>query len=175
MSAKISKKPTKSVVVGNEVSALHKFLILDSQFEILYDSIANLAAKVCEVPVALITFVDDDRIWFKSEVGYSNVTDIPRRDLFCGMVATTNEYLEIRDISKDKAHKGHHLDLDGQKFMFYAGAPVKLPLGELVGVVCVFDIQPRHLTEQQRTVLLGLADILTKALVPKNFLGRVVN
>ncbi len=91
------------------------------------------------------------------------------------LVAKTNEYLEIGDISKDEIHKDNRLNLNGQKFMFYAGAPVKLPLGEMISVVCVFDTQPRHLNEMQREVLLGLADILTKALVTKNFLGRVVN
>ncbi len=85
MTTKNSNKPTQNLVEERKPSALHKFLVLDSQFEILYDSITNLAAKICEVPVALITFVDDERVWFKSEVGYSNVTDIPRRDLFCGI------------------------------------------------------------------------------------------
>ena len=175
MSTKNDSMPTKSVLVDKDVSDLHRFLVLDSQFEILYDSITNLAAKICKVPVALITFVDDHRIWFKSEVGYSYVTDIPRSDLFCGLVAKKNEYLEIHDIDKDESHKDHDYDLDGRKFRFYAGAPVKLPLGELVGVVCVFDTKPKKLTEQQREVLLGLADILTKALVTKNFLSRVVS
>lgn len=171
----MSSKPLKSVLVDTDSSALHRFLVLDSQFEILYDSINNLAAKICKTPVALITLVDDHRIWFKSGAGYSYVTDIPKSDFFCGLVAKKNEYLEIEDISKDELYKDNQFELDGKKFKFYAGVPVKLPLGELIGVVCVFDTKPKSLTEQQREVLWGLADILAKALVTKNFLSRVVN
>ncbi len=175
MNTKINVKPIKSVLVDTDVSDLNRFLILDSQFEILFDSINNLAAKICKVPVAIITLVDDHRIWYKSEAGYSYVTDIPKSDLFCGLVSKKNEYLEIHDIDQDELHKDHDFDLDGKKFRFYAGAPVKLPLGEVIGVIGVFDTKPKTLTSQQREVLLGLADILTKALVTKHFLSRVVN
>ena len=176
MSTRISNKPAaKSIESVLSDTAFQQAVVLDSQFEILFDSIIKLVVKVCEVQTAVISFVEDDRILYKSDEGYSNVLDTRKRDLFCGMVAATNKCLEISDISKDKLYQTHKLDLDGYKFKFFAGAPIKLPLGEVIGVLCVLDIQPRHLTEMQRDVLLGLSDVLAKALVSKNFLGRAIN
>lgn len=174
MSARISNKPNNKPKSEPCTSAFDKSILLESQFETLNASIINLLATVCEVPVALIAFVDSDRILYKSEEGYSNIKDIRRRDLFCELVASTNNFLEIKNITKDILYQAHNLDFDDYKFRFFAGAPINLPLGEMVGILCILDIQPRHLTEMQREVLIGLADVLSKTLVSKTYLEHAV-
>ena len=54
--------------------------------------------------------------------------------------------------------------------MFYAGAPIKLPLGEVIGALCVFDIKPNTMSDYQKKMLVELADVISKALVMKNHL-----
>lgn len=151
------------------VHALRQLNVLDSQYEALYDSITALAAKITNMPIAIITLLDEDRIWFKSVVGLTGVTQTPRKSRYCDWVVTQNEYLEIEDISKDPLHCQHPLVNGETKFMFYAGAPITLPLGEVIGVLCVFDKMPNKLNEMQRDILIGLANVISKALVTKSF------
>lgn len=174
MRVKVNVDPITNEVLNTIPSAVYAHLILDSQFETFYDSVTQLASKVCEVPVALITFLDDERIWIKSEFGFPVVKDIPRREVFCGLVVSNNQYLEISDTYEDELHKDHQLGIDGNIFRFYAGAPIKLPLGETIGVLCLFDTVPKSLTAQQRETLIGLADIVEKALVAKNSYIRLI-
>lgn len=54
--------------------------------------------------------------------------------------------------------------------MFYAGVPIKLPLGEVIGALCVFDIKPNAMSEHQKKMLVELANVISKALVMKNHL-----
>lgn len=137
------------------VHALRQLNVLDSQYEELYDAITELAAKITNMPVALITLLDEDRIWFKSVVGLTGISQSPRKSRYCDWVVIKSEFLEIEDISKNSLHCQHPLVNGETKFMFYAGAPITLPLGEVIGVLCVFDNKPNKLNEMQRDVLIG--------------------
>lgn len=155
-------KNSDEIIKISNLSKKHKLLILNSQFETLHASFTNLASKICDTPVSLITFVDHDHIWVKSSKGSINSYDGPRNELFCGAVATRNDFLEIEDINDDILYLDNKFLIDGKKCRFYAGAPIKLPMGEMIGVICVFDYNPRKLTDMQREVMMGLADILSK-------------
>ncbi len=148
-------------------------IVLDSQFEAVFDSITLLASSHLNAPVALITFVDDDSIWIHSEVGYPDVKVVPNKKKFCGVFPKDKLFFEIVDTDLDKEHAEHVYFIEGIKAKYYAAARIKLPLGEMVGVLCIFDTKKRSLNDSQREFLIGLASIVEKILVTKSFQKRI--
>ena len=169
MHSEYSKKlPNKRLIDKH-----HSRLVLDSQFEAFFDTVTSLTSKLCHSPVALVTFIEDDFIWVQSQVGFPDAKMLPNRKRFCGLFPQDNNYFEVSDTSLDKVLEKHLFHIENQEAKFYAGASIKLPLGEMVGVLCVFDSKPRRLTASQRTYLVGMAQVIEKALITRNFLKHV--
>lgn len=144
-------------------------LVSDSHFETFYDSITKLIATQCECPIAMLTFVDDKFIWIQSEVGFPNPTVIPNTQRFCGYFPKELNFFEIENTDADDTHYDHMIKIDGIQAKSYAGARIKLPLGELIGILCVFDVVPRKLNKKQRELLIGMADVIEKSVVARSF------
>jgi len=89
-----------SVDENARVDALRRYGILDTPREEAYDDLASLAAQVCGTPVAMIGFLDTDRVWFKSAVGF-DVTEMPRDKTFCAHAVVAREVLVIPDAAQD--------------------------------------------------------------------------
>ncbi|MES2826471.1 MAG: hypothetical protein V4732_22990 [Pseudomonadota bacterium] len=149
-------------------------LVVDSQFEAFFDSVTDLTSRICEAPVSLITFVNEETVWVQSQVGFPFVQMLHNKGRFCGIFPREADYFEISDTDADKIHESHAFYIRGEKAKFYAGAKIKLPLGELIGVLSVFDVTPRTLNPTQHDYLLGMAHIIEKSLVTKNFINRVI-
>lgn len=167
-----------SLAEKERISILHRQQILDSQYEMFYDSILKLVIKMSGLPLALITIVGEERVWLKSKLGLSEVAKIPPFNTFCEWIVANDDYIEIGDTTKSALNCIHLLVTGNTKFRFYAGAPIKLPLGEVIGTLCLFDTQPNKLTKPQRETLIGLTDVIAKALITKNHcerLGRAVS
>lgn len=148
-------------------------IVLDSQFEAVFDSITQLVAKHLEAPAALITFVDYDSIWIHSEVGYSGEKVVSNNKKFCGMFPRNEQFIEIPNTDLDELHKEHDYLIEGIKAKYYAAARIKLPLGEVIGLLCIFDINPRSLNVKQREFLIDLAKVIEKIMVTKRFQNRI--
>ena len=67
----------------SRLAALRELLVLDSDPEPVFDSIARMAAQICGTPIALMSLIDDERQWFKANVGLHGVTETPRSIAFC--------------------------------------------------------------------------------------------
>jgi PAS domain S-box-containing protein len=145
---------------GNEhdrLIALHSYHVLDTLPEKEYDAIARLASYICQAPIAIISFIDAERQWYKSKIGLAeDVTYIPRMDGFCNSTILTDEILEISDILKNKLFKDNVLAREFH-VRFYVGAPLIDPDGHRIGSLCVVDMVPRKLTDEQRDALRTLA------------------
>lgn len=148
-------------------------IVLDSQYEAVFDSITQLVANHLEVPTSLITFVDYDSIWIHSEVGYSGEKVVSNNKKFCGMFPRDEQFIEIPDTDLNELHRDHDYFIEGVKAKYYAAARIKLPLGEVIGLLCIFDICPRSLNDKQREFLIDLAKIIEKIMVMKGFQNRI--
>jgi methylmalonyl-CoA mutase cobalamin-binding subunit len=135
-----------------ELAHLH---LTDGTREEVFDRITRKLARIFEVPIALITFVDRDHQWFKSHVGLPD--DIAEagqtsRDLsVCGHVIASNEVLVVEDLARDRRFANNPL-LKERGLRFYAGVPLRsnnLPIGSL----CILDIKPRRLSEREKRLL----------------------
>ena len=144
-------------------------IVLDSQFEAVFDSITQLVAKQLEVPIALITFVDYDFIWIYSEDGHAGEKVISNSKKFCGVFPRNEQFFEISNTDLDETHRDHEYLIDGIKAKYYAAARIKLPMGEITGLLCILDSNQRTLSQKQREFLIGLAGVIEKVLVTKSF------
>ncbi|WP_162408767.1 sensor histidine kinase [Acuticoccus sediminis] len=136
--------------------ALDQFAILDTPRESEFDEIAELAAAICEAPVALVSFVDSDRQWFKAEVGFGR-RETPLDQSICAYALAEDDILEIPDTRLDPRSSFNPLVAGEPHVRFYAGAVLRTAEGVAIGTLCVLDNEVRRLTELQRQTLRVLA------------------
>ena len=135
---------------------LSRYAILDSPPEECFDQLTLLAAHICQVPIALISFVDRDRQWFKSAQGL-DTQHTPRDQAFCAHTILGTDVLVVEDASADARFADNPLVRGAPGIRFYAGAPLTTPAGEALGSLCVIDREPRVLTGEQLRMLSVLA------------------
>lgn len=145
------------------LDSLRALGLLDTLPEDRFDRITRLAAKIFDVPIALVTFVDADRQWFKSKVGL-DVDETPREQSFCGHAILEPNVLHIADAALDERFHDNPLVTGHPNIRFYAGCPIAAPDGALVGTVCVIDDQPRELDPSDLDALEDLAAIVEQEL-----------
>ena len=153
---------------ANEVqrlSRLRELAVLDSGPEPLFDTLTQLAASTCGVPIALVSLIDVDRQWFKSRVGLPTVTETPRDISFCAHAILEEDVMEVADATRDPRFVNNPLVTGEPGIRFYAGAPITLPDGTRIGTLCVIDRQPRILSSKQRQALQHLAQAVSEALL----------
>ncbi|MBE7186156.1 MAG: GAF domain-containing protein, partial [Methylobacterium mesophilicum] len=140
------------------LAALAAYDVLDTPAERSFDDLATMAARVCDVPVALVTLLDRDRQVFKAHVG-TDIPGTPRASSFCSHALGCDEPLVIPDLSSDPRTRDNPLVTGDEHVRFYAGAPLRTPDGHTLGTLCVIDRTPRPagLTSEQRTTLEALA------------------
>ncbi|MDP1858091.1 MAG: PAS domain S-box protein [Gemmatimonadaceae bacterium] len=138
--------------------------MLGSAPEREFDALAQAAALVCGVPISLISLIDENRQWFKANVGLSAVDETSRDLAFCAHAIHGDGIMEVEDASLDPRFSDNPLVTGNPDIRFYAGATLRLSDGAHVGTLCVIDRQPRRLDATQREVLGYLAAAAVKAL-----------
>ena len=139
------------------LEALDRFSILDTPPERGFDDIVDLAAMICDTPVALVSLVSHDRQWFKARVGFDECqTDL--NSSVCAHALVEPDLLVVPDLSQDERTQENPL-VKGEPFIrFYAGAPLRTLEGRVVGSLCVIDTKarPGGLTASQERSLRNL-------------------
>ncbi len=138
------------------LAALRRLRILDTPSEPRFDRITHLAARLFGVPIALVSLVDEDRLWFKSAHGLDQ-REAPRADSFCAVAVEQATTLVVPDVKQDPRFANHPLVTGPAQVRFYAGHPLSAPDGSPVGTLCILDREPRQLTETERDRLRELA------------------
>lgn len=147
--------------------ALDSLTILDTLPEQDFDDITLLASQICNVPIALITFVDKKRQWFKSKVGIA-VDETPREYSFCAhAINSPNEFMIVEDARSDKRFYDNPFVAGDPNIVFYAGVTLTSPEGFSFGSLCVIDVKPRSLTESQKNALNALGRQVMSLLLTK--------
>jgi len=138
------------------LGALESYQILDTPAEQAYDDFTTLAARICGVPIALISLIDKDRQWFKSRLGL-DPPETPREQAFCAHAIVDNQLLVVSDARRDRRFEGNPLVTGAPHIRFYAGAPLVTEEGHGLGTLCVIDSVPRQLTADQLASLQALS------------------
>jgi GAF domain-containing protein len=149
----------KAPIPDNEtqrLAALREYHILDTAAEQAYDDITALAAYLCDVPIAMISLVDESRQWFKSKLGL-NQQETPRDVAFCAHAILQSEPLIVRDALKDTRFADNALVTRAPHIRFYAGFPLTTPEGFALGTLCAIDRKPRQISAEQKRAMQALA------------------
>ncbi|MFA9189163.1 ATP-binding protein, partial [Flavobacterium magnesitis] len=146
---------TKQPVPHNELerlAALKRYNILDTLPENAFDDATKLVSYICGVPIAHISFIDETRQWFKSEIGVG-VSEVPREISFCQYTIMDSKMVEIPDTFLNERFKDDPNVTGGFKVRFYAGVPLITPDGYSIGTLCAIDHVTKELNENQRNAL----------------------
>jgi diguanylate cyclase (GGDEF)-like protein/PAS domain S-box-containing protein len=144
--------------------ALQRLDVLDSEPEREFEALVATAALVCGVPISLVSLVDEQRQWFKANLGLPGVAQTPRDVAFCAHSILQDEILEVQDAAADPRFADNPLVAGTPDIRFYAGAPLRLHDGARVGTLCVIDRVPRKLSDLQREALRLLSVAAVQAL-----------
>ena len=142
---------------AERLRALERYEILDSMPEAAYQDIVTLASHICQAPVALITFIDHERQWFKATHGL-DLSQTPRELAFCAHAfPNPSELLVVPDMTQDARFSDNPFVTGEPHMRFYAGAPLCTPDNQVLGTVCVLDYEPRQLDAAQLEALGALS------------------
>ena len=141
---------------AQRLAALRRYDILDTPPERAFDDIVRLASRLCDVPVALVSLVDDQRQWFKAEQGFG-ARETSRDASFCAHAILQPDVLVVPDTLRDERFAANPLVTGSSHIRFYAGAPLVTPDGHRLGTLCIMDREPRELTAEQAGLLQALA------------------
>lgn len=156
--------PPKPSNEKERLKALVDLLILDTPPEERFDRITQFASFEFNIPIAVISLIDQERQWFKSVVGL-DVCGTPRDISFCTHAILQNEILIIEDATKDERFFDNPLVLGEPHIRFYAGAQLILPKGEMVGTLCLIDRKPRFFDNTDMLILSTLRKMVVSELV----------
>ena len=141
---------------ADRLAALRRYGVLDTPREAEFDDIAEMAAKACRRPIALINLIDADRQWFKAEVGLE-IRAMPIEPSICTRALAGTDLLEIADLAADPRFADNPLVTGAPHARAYAGVPLLTPDGLPIGVLSVVDRVPGRLDAQQAFILRALA------------------
>ncbi|WP_158598019.1 EAL domain-containing protein [Noviherbaspirillum saxi] len=144
-------------LIGNtdeklRLKSLSECHILDTEPESRFDEITRFAASICDTPMALMTLIDDKRQWFKSRFGIE-MRETPKEIAFCNVAVVERRMLIVPDACADPRFMNNPLVTGEPHIRFYAGTPLTMRDGQIVGTFAVLDHRERKLTSVQYAAL----------------------
>lgn len=137
------------------LAALYRYALLDSPREGAFDALVEMGARYFDVPYAVISLIDRDRIWFKSRYGIDD-PEVVRTPGLCATAIQQDEIYHLLDASQDEVARHHPLVEPADGIRFYAGAPLRSEDGFNIGSICVMGHEPRDLSDNDRRFLESL-------------------
>ena len=134
------------------VGALRRYGILDTPREADFDEVVQVASAVCGTPISVINLIDQNRQWFKAEVGLG-VRETPLDSSICAHAILQPGLFIVPDTTLDRRFADNPLVTGDPHLRFYAGALLQTPEGFPLGTVCVLDYKPRELDDTQKAFL----------------------
>jgi len=153
------------------LEAVHRYQILDTPQDGAFDRITALAARLFAVPIAIVSVVDHDRIWFTSHHGV-DIGHVDREPGLCASAILQHEPWIIQDARADPRALSNPLVAGELGLQFYAGIPLRTRDGYNLGTLCIIDRQPRTLSHQDLKTLEDLAAIVMNDLEQRQLSRR---
>ncbi len=157
------KKPIQPANEPQRQQALEQLKILDTAAESRFDRITRIAKAHFQVPITLVSLVDNQRQWFKSKQGL-DACETSREISFCGHAILSDEIFYIANALEDPRFCDNPLVTGAPHLRCYVGAPLHAPTTERVGTLCLIDTKPRDFSAEDLSLLRDLADIVESEL-----------
>lgn len=149
---------------GERIAAVRRYDILDTPPDGAFDRITAIAARMFDVPIAIVSVVDTDRIWFKSHHGLPDVSQIDREPGLCASAILQGAPWIVTDAANDPRTLANPLVASDFGLRFYAGVPLATQDGYNLGTLCVLDHEPREVTDAEMANLADLAALVMNEL-----------
>ena len=140
------------------IDALKRYELLDTPADGSFERMTRLATKMFNVPIAIISLVDHDRIWFKSRYGL-DADQIGRDPGLCASAILSDDLYIVEDARNDPRTLANPLVAGEFGLRFYAAAPLQTHDGHNLGTFCIIDKKQRYMTDQQKEMLQEMAAI----------------
>lgn len=134
------------------IKALLSYGILDTPPEAFYDDLAKLVAIICNTPIAIISFIDDKRQWYKAKVGPED-NEVPLEETICQYTLLEDDIMEITNAIEDARLINNPNVQNEHGVRFYAGISLKSIEGYNIGTVCTADVRPQQLNNAQKEAI----------------------
>ncbi|HEY9179373.1 MAG TPA: GAF domain-containing protein [Candidatus Baltobacteraceae bacterium] len=142
------------------LAAVRRYEILDTPPDGSFDRVTAVASEIFDVPVALVTIVDEDRIWFKSRCGLDGVEQIGRDPGLCASAILQDHPYIVEEARRDPRTLNNPLVRGQFGLQFYAAAPLRTSDGYRLGTLCIIDREPRMFSPKQAEILDHLSFIV---------------
>ncbi len=146
------------------LATLRSLSLLDTPRDDRFDRFTRLAARVFDMPIAVISLVDEKRQWFKSVEGFEG-SETPREFSFCAHAIHGDDVFEVRNSRRDPRFRDNPLVVEQPHIRYYAGAPLVTPDGNRMGTLCIIDRVPRQLRDDDKRLLKDLADMVVDEMI----------
>lgn len=150
------EKPTNET---ERLKTLERYQILDTPVDGNFDRITALASAIFKIPIAIISLVDTDRIWFKSHHGL-NVKQIGRDPGLCASAILSKDLYIIENAKEDPRSLANPLVAGEFGLRFYAATPLQTEENQNLGTLCIIDKKPRTFSQEEKDMLKMLGDIV---------------
>jgi diguanylate cyclase (GGDEF)-like protein len=137
------------------------YLALRTPYGQTLNALATLAAAQLGAPMAMVTLLDDERQYFLAGSGFDRPS-VERAQSMCAWTIASGRCFQVLDLLADSRFSG--TDVASAGLRFYAGAPIHDPQGLPVGTLCVFDREPRRLSQADEDGLVELAGVVSAQL-----------
>lgn len=144
---------------AERMKAVRRYDILDTPPDGAFDRVTAIAARIFDVPIAIISIVDHDRIWFKSHHGVP-VQQIDREPGLCASAILRPDPYILEDAKQDVRSLANPLVAGDFGLRFYAGVPLRTHDGFNLGTLCVIDKEARAVSQRQVDDLRDLASLV---------------
>lgn len=153
------REPAPPASESRRLLQLRQLGILDTPPDASFDRLTRLAARILRVPIALISLVDESRVWFKSRVGLE-VAQFPREITLCTRVIEERQVLVIPDATRDPSCAANPLVTGAPHLRSYLGVPLYSKGREPIGTLCAIDVQPRDFGAEEIAVWSDFAGLV---------------
>ncbi|WNV88293.1 GAF domain-containing protein [Umezawaea sp. Da 62-37] len=145
----------------DRLAAVRRYEILDAPVDGTFDHVAEVAAATFDTPIALVTIVDADRVWFAASHGIEGVTEVGVEPGLCTSAVLRDGPYVVDDAAIDPRTLDHPLVRGELGLRFYAAVPITAAGGHRLGTVNVIDREARQATDARLRTLATLAAIVS--------------
>ncbi|HYF04392.1 MAG TPA: GAF domain-containing protein, partial [Patescibacteria group bacterium] len=152
-----------NIIPENEkqrLQALQRYNVLDTSAEEQFNKIALLVAKIFNMPIVLISFVDSERVFFKANIGMGNTKETSRGVSLCALAVLDENVTVFDNPQSEPCLMANPLVTGEFGLQFYAGAPIQTRDGFNIGTLCLVDKKKRYINKDQQKILKDFAAIV---------------
>ena len=153
---------------AERLQALAPYLVLGPAPDAVFDEVVRLTAKLFDVPIALVSLVEEGSVWFKANFGLPDggAGRVDRDQSICSVAILQDATLVFEDLRREPCRLTRPDVAEALDMRFYAGAPLRNAAGYPIGALCVIDRQPRQLSGPEQARLQALAAVVMQLLDP---------